>query len=548
MKRRRLLATLTPFLAGCSSKVSEQTTTDGQTTTVTTTAAVEAADSGPPHFEQVKLSAPDTVTVNEDFHITVSAANTGGRTGDFTTTLTFGSAGGFSTDVGIEIPDVASGERKQKQFGPYHLDTAGDYTVRITDHAISETITGTPLTASTGESVAFPNGLTVSIDGVRFQPSFFYKTDSENESKRVFGDADTIFVILDVSVSNESSEKRSVPQLAPVHGTAVRSFGGYNTDLSILDGIETPLAGHRLTPGDSTSGSLLYKHPYAAARQSLTYTWDYGSTDKPEARFAVPPSSGSSRSIPEFTIDPLNAPGTAFIGSEVTISATVSNVGDEQGIFRGEFQYKPSSGDRYKHLKAFSREIPAGKSTTITLPIWEESTGEESVRLYPFTKSKSITYTEPALTVGDTYTMPWLSLTVTDVVDSGLHSYQYKVNGSKETESDSQFLEDRAVVFAYVKAKNRADTSVRLPSFSDFSLSTVDDTVKGNNPWANTRPKAISPVEGWLWRHPGEIQSGEIYEGWVPFWVPTPVVRPTISVIASIPLSGMRSIDAKWNV
>lgn len=106
--------------------------------------------------------------------------------------------GAFASDIGITIPNVKSGERKSKRFGPYTTEYARKLIARITDYDISHSITATPITASTGETAALQSGIKFAINGVNLQNGFFYT--GQDVTKYALARENAIFAVLSVSV------------------------------------------------------------------------------------------------------------------------------------------------------------------------------------------------------------------------------------------------------------------------------------------------------------------------------------------------------------
>lgn len=531
--RRTLLTALAPLTAGCSSQVSEKNTTSQQATTVVNT--------GPPHFEDVELSGPSEIVVGEQFYLTVGVTNTGGRAGDFTTTMT-ADTGENAKNIGIEIADIGSGERKEKRFGPYHSDYAGNYQIRITDYALTHSVEFTPITASVGQTASLPNGIDLTINGVDFEAGFFYKTGPDTR-KQLLASRDNIYAVLDVSAKNTSSEARRVPELTPESGESVTTISGYGTDLNSIENIRSPIHGRDILAGREISGSLLFKYPYPAAREQLEYTWD-SNLAPPEARLKVPPEEGKKRPLPKFSLNSLTLPDSAYSGTEVSVQAEISNTGQQKATFRGELQSRPNTKTSFESVSVASTEIPVGSSATVELPTWKKSAGDQHIRLAPFSDTAKIRYIKPELAIGETYTTPWSSITLHKIADPNVSEYDFTVDGTQDTE---YALFDRKVIFTYFTAKNTAATSMHFPWFSDFSLTVDGRGYKGNSPYAEGRPKLIDPFEGWFWRHGSSLPPGETYSGWVTFQVPESLNIRDSNIEVAIPTPDHGEFSVSWS-
>jgi len=389
MKRRTFLTAGTlPFFAGCGSIVS-------QTETTTSENNVKAADSGPSHFEQVELSGPSKVHVNEEFELEVSVANTGGRAGDFTTTLTVGE-GIESREASIKIEDVDSGERKTEQVAEGHIGYASTFTYRITDYAVKHEIEVTPQQVEGLTSAGLTDNLTVSLDELQIEFGLIYSQYGNSNSILFHGDLDRVFVIVTATVENTGTKSASVPTLEPLSGEHVTQLPEYVTDLThIRDLPETPIHNHKISPKESKTGALLYHLPRSVASETIEFVWQRDRSETtPEVDWQVPPQTGDERTLPRFALEDISTPDNAQVSEKIPVEATVANIGDTDATFRGAFEYSYKDSDEFKNLLVVSGEIPKGDSKTFERTMWENSEAQLAIRLAPFAATDEVTFTE----------------------------------------------------------------------------------------------------------------------------------------------------------
>lgn len=140
MQRRTLLASVSGLtaLAGCST-------------------VKELYRMGPPHFEEVELTGPETVPVGESVEMTVSATNTGGEPGDFTNTITIG-RDSLSRSENVRIPDIGVYQTKSTTLGPFRIGSVREVEFRITDFGASHTIAGSTVQLVLTDPLTVPQG------------------------------------------------------------------------------------------------------------------------------------------------------------------------------------------------------------------------------------------------------------------------------------------------------------------------------------------------------------------------------------------------------
>lgn len=179
MDRRALLKSLAAVgvmgVSGCSGQQDSTTPTsssssrpsDTRSPTDAPTPSPTAAQSGPAHFGDVRISGPDEVAIDESFSITVSAVNVGGSTGDFTTTVTT-SGPDFRAESSLTISEVEPGERKQRTFEDFRRVVAGDVQVQIMDHGASHTVSVLPTTFEAGHQLDMADA-SVAVSDVEYR-------------------------------------------------------------------------------------------------------------------------------------------------------------------------------------------------------------------------------------------------------------------------------------------------------------------------------------------------------------------------------------------
>jgi hypothetical protein len=349
-----------------------------------------------------------------------------------------------------------------------------------------------------------------------------------------------------VTVENLDHESVRVPSLVPPSGEQITSLPEYGVELSDIEGLsQSPVAGQEVQPRGSVTGVLLFHIPTRIARETVELEWQRDSSDSPpEIQWRLPPESGSERALPEFTIDSVSVPDSAAVGANFSFEAIVSNTGERDETFRGEIQYSEEDTEDYNPILTVAEEIPAGGSETFEIDLWEESTGTESLRLAPFTTADKVTFTEPEFSVGGTYSMvTGLEMTVEKIHPRKYEEYTYYA-GSTETMSATH---DRQFLFAYISAENTGEYSVALPKIGQIGLESSGNQYWGTSPWgASGKYQLKSPIEGMTWGTPDELESGNTYNGWVPFEVGPSVDEYGSRIHMNLSPSKGTWVEASW--
>lgn len=489
MKRRTLLAT---GLAGISSLSG-------------CSAAKDVIRTGPPHFEDVRINGPDSVTVGEDFTLEISARNTGGRAGDFTATLTVGSDSIFTKSTSVTIKNVAIDEQKSTSLGPLSLNTSQEVAFRITDHGAKHTVSSTPATVDVGSSFT-SHGVKLTVEDLQYRTRFLHRSSFDGPSVPTAPGQVFAFVKVSAEVLEEGSSLPQPDDLSLVTGSATNTPSDDPIPPDLVEGKYSP----PFTTEKASAGGWVPFRVRPENLQKVKVEWKRTG----ESTDVIWSASGSPPALPEFEVGEASIPDRVEIGRQTQISFPISNSGDGDGTYYGLIERKKR--DRWEHVMAVSKELAAGDEKSINVSLLPQDIGEIEYRLMPDDVTATVDVQPPILSFGEFYQGRGAQVTVERLID-GFDSYTY-FNGSEkqtvEAESGQQY------VFAHLTAKNSSEEEGYLPGMSSFA---VDD---GSTSYAHTYPFTFSeislkePVEGQFWEH--TIQPGT-HSAWIVFEVPSSV-------------------------
>lgn len=397
-QRREILCSLSTILiAGCQSTGDAH---DGANSsrTKSPTPEITSAESGPPYFEQVEITGPDSVEVGEEFYITVTAANTGGRDGDFTTTLSVGFA-----DIPVEISDIEPGTRDSTKLGAYQLDRTDELVFRITDYNVDHTLSITPTTRQFGEMYA-------TVDGLRIRPRDLLTRGSlliDGEPRAP--PKDKCWLYVQSRYTNRGDETLTVPgqsQFPYWDQQLIEPLSGTVPD-SIEAGDEENYGTEEISPGNRMQDWMVYEIPRGIEDEPAIYRILQTGDDQPEIQWELRDDQIERiESTPNFELTSFTVPSQAERHSTVEVKVEIENSGGRSGTFYGSL----IGSDMEKMVE---KDIEGSTSTTINieLPFPQESYSipeQQEVELNTGrqTYRKSIDYQIPERSIDQWYTSP----------------------------------------------------------------------------------------------------------------------------------------------
>lgn len=555
MKRRTFLkvgglgsATL---LAGCNSLGGGNDTTDntngGDTTgtdvsspsttdTQTESGAEEPAttQSGPAQFSNVALQGPQNVTAGEDFTLPVSVANSGGQNGTFSGTLTV-AEGSSSFNRSVTVEGVQPGSTANTSVGPLNISSTDNYTLAIEGTDTTHKIQVNPVEKQPGGTIT-ANNLKIGVQGIRLAPALFYSVDmgygtDETGTGLLSAGSGKILCVIQVTLENVGTNQAgfTIPKLYNPDSSGLFSDDSDNPpalmtlpkgtfytelpgggNLGRIQGVKgKPLTDVQLNAGQSRSGWLVAQLPRSAASKAVRvgYQEDAKNTP-PETVWPFPPKSGSSRTLPKFSLDTFKVPDKAQLGRKNTYTITVSNTGNGPGTYRSITQFKGPENRNWTSYNKQQAKIAPGKSKTFKQPIAypsEPALGEAQVRLRPFGKTSPVTFSTTNLSFGETFTGPLgRSITVGDVQQAD--SYQTAESDEAETAEQSQHF-----ILARIGVKFVGQDANSLQT-SNFDLVSGGSTYSTATIYTDrlTKPVQADHLRGSLDGPKGSSQSGYI--------------------------------------
>lgn len=389
MNRREYLAlggiAVSGALAGCS----ETSTDDSDGGNGDEGDSDEAAAAA--SFTDVTISAPNAVTVDGEFSVTVSATNEGDAAGDYEDELV-ATEGPIDLEESIAFTGVEAGETATTEFGPFAVDHVAECAFELTDAGVSHDLSVEPLTAAVDETLSLGDGLEATLREVRYQSSLFYTESvsaglSSQSAGRVFTTPDGVsLVVFELEFENVGTSDATVASDAFAFSESdfyTSLSGGQPLESATLE--SEPFAARELmlSPSETAEGWLLAQIE-ADASGTPTLGYHRSGTSSTDLRWELP-LEGDEPATPTFELVAVDAPDAASQSYEIT--ATVRNTSNVDGTFRGVLQYE-NGGDWFELTTAtqsrFEAEVPAGETREISAINEPSASGEYTYRLAPF--------------------------------------------------------------------------------------------------------------------------------------------------------------------
>jgi hypothetical protein len=524
MDRRSFIAVAgATTLAGCGRTVVDSS---GD---ATTTEQIETADEGPPNFERVEIDGPDEVTVEEEFSVTLSAANTGGRKGDFTATLSLKRRTGdveteIDIDESVRIEDIEKGTRVSTEISPIHFSIAGDYTFHLADHDTSHTVSVAPRKLEFGNTVAVTDEIRLAPQKleVRTLP-FYHEWDSEY---LIEPDDGNVFAIVHVTVKNTTSDSiyLSPEGLSISPGRTRPELSVSSNKLSHFRNIEGEAYQGNIDGGETSHRWLLVE----VGRPDVTGTIEFGAQrdvrlTPPEIVWTDEPASGT-RQLPKFELASFDLPDSSDVGTEFPIAVTIENAGDATGTFRGAIYQRNSTrnGSRkhfeWIHLPSIEPGSSKTFETTMSIPFINELI----YGIEPFDAEERIEFSSANRRFGESYTTPE---GIKSVLDDLAMSDTIRLSSGNEIDAPA----GNTFVLASIDLKNQAETYEEPPQASEFELRTGGERHSVRD--ADSAFETIeSPVEGPYYTSPAGLSGDDSESGVLTFEIPDNVDPSAVSI------------------
>jgi hypothetical protein len=398
MKRRDFLsvasAATATAIAGCSSSES------GEYPEIT------AADSGPPYYTKVNITSPDTVQVGEQFNYTVSAANTGGRTGNFTSTLSAGANTSFVVGT-ARINEIKPGTLKKESIGPSQFNETRELTVQIPEYGTQTTVTVEPAQISVDDTITL-DGKQVEITDITYQQSFYYR---DGDKQHIFAAGANKILAL---VSIRSEAVRTIESGFPsadgftIHAdseTIERANKEFGDEYVPEDSKPYEGSSEKEQPGARREGVLIYEVPADASEVSIG--WSHGFSSGPDVYWELDAEAMEQfNSSPAFDVANLSIPSEVGVGRDVTGSVTIENTGGSDGRFLGSVDRRDQGNSVWKDVKTIEQQIPAGDQAEIEFDMTEPGLGPSEYRVFPLTEINTVDYVTSELDFGETFDDP----------------------------------------------------------------------------------------------------------------------------------------------
>lgn len=496
---------------------------------------------GPPHFEEVKLDGPSEVVVGEEFSLTVSAKNTGGKKGDFTNTLTVGE-GAFSSERNVKIEDIGVTKTKSVEIEPYQIGYAGEYKFRITDYGASQTVSVATKTLDSENELNLENGPTISITDTTLRQSVAYPTDSGTELLTPSSDRVLAFIHLSISNGGDSNLYAGPDSFTVENGEQITELGTYSASLKDLREIDgQPLSTDTVLPDESKSGWILTEVSPETAKNGIRVSWNRDSeSSDPEAEWSL-----SSSEVPQYEVADMTFPSEVEIGTSAEATITIENTGTASGTYHGILERRNTGETEWHRFSTFSLDLDAGASKSWSTEIQEPYVGASQYRLRPGSVTRSIDFVPAARSFEQAYTTPAGSKILVNVGGFNFNgfssSYSYEgawENPTVEAESGQQF------VFVKISAENTANEAIESPSRDAFSVVVGGDAHSPEKSQTYTTMELVSPLQGTEYSPGWTYSSGETQSGWLIFEIPDDVTKDDLTVR----YSPNEKITAKWSV
>jgi hypothetical protein len=493
MNRRKLLVTLAgaglTSISGCN-------------------AVQSTARTGPPYFEEVEISGPTQVAVSEEFEIDVSAKNTGGKTGDFTTTLSIGEDP-FTLDRSVKIEDVKVTKTESKTVSDLYSDYATELRFRITDYDAEHTVSVETREMESGEEITTQDGVSLSANGIAFERSLLLQ-DGDSRSL-LYASPNHLLALVHFAVSYTDENPPSIrSSLGTNRGEEISEVSLGQFWFEDIVGLQRDrLNLSDSSPGERVTGWKMFEVPIDEI-SSLSAEWDHDSTDEIEAAWNL-----NVEGYPLLEAD-LSLPKEVEARSRKSVQGEVHNNGDKAGTYR--YGLRTSDGD--EGLDAWGEvEVEPGAKETIELDIYRESLGSVDYEFFPAEVSQTIEFMPTKRQFKEAYESP-TGLRITPTIggmnfDGFSDSYAYETYSGNErvhASSGMQFL------FIGVSIKSTGDSQYP-PDKEAFSVlaSDVSYPVTDSEDWGLATFTAPYHGDEYVSRY----ENGQTQ--WLLFEVPTSV-------------------------
>jgi len=449
---------------------------------------------GPPHFEFVELSGPDTAAVGEGLTLDLSVKNTGGKAGDFSTTLSIGTQN-IGVTENVRVEDVPVGEERTVEIGPFPSFYSGQLTFRITDYGAVHTVSFTPVQAEIGEEIQLYNGeVAVGFSELEFLDSLFVERVIGSpyllprESGEVLAAAKVLLKDQRTQGAALSREEFELLGQEPLSPSGLPNI----SDVDILDGGSIP----EVVEGGPQSGWLIFAVARSKLNGEVSLAWDRAASGTPEVEWiATEPPEGLR--VPDISTEALSAPEKLEMGASGEVEITATNTGSGDGLFRDILQRRRApSEDRdagnWERVERLSEPVPSGQSRQIRIPIshsyvesfeyrlLDSAGGLETVEFAPLTIATGTSYTTPD---GQQYTVQSEAISRTVTYSTG--------SGEKE-----QVQGEFGFVIFRIAAKKMKPDAAGLFGPTSFHLEAGGETYNNYAPLTLSEIAYVSPVEG----------------------------------------------------
>lgn len=380
-----------------------------------------------------------------------------------------------------------------------------------------------PITKRLGESFTLNNGLKVTVRKVSLQPAMFYTTEVNTGifsepttvTRLKTAPTDSVLVVLRLALENTGTSPVTfgTNALQVPQGSFYTQFES-GIGLSAAKNISaTPLTGVEVASAEQTQGWLLAQVPRSVATGTFGVRHQRDSSGTPpEIRWTVPPKSGSTRSLPQFSLKSFETPKTAEVGRDKPVTVVVANKGKAAGRFRGLIQYRLSESEEWQSgsPNALSSDIKPGGTKRFNLTLKHPYTDILDFRLQPFDATRTVEFVPATQSFGKSYTTPsGVTITVSDIQQS--NSYKMKGEYIEPTKATAK----NHFIFAKVRTEV-AEQEVTAVNNNDFTFVHGSEEYE---PISFAYDKFASPVKGNTF-YESTAEQGAVVTGWIGFSVP----------------------------
>lgn len=474
-----------------------------------------AVRSGPPYFEDIEITGPSEVNVGEEFDIEVTAKNTGGKTGDFTTTLSIGE-GPFTIDRGVRIEGVKVTKTETTKIEDLYSDYATELSFRITDYAAEHSVSVETNELESGQTFETHDGISIAVNGVGFEKSVFLNGDSKG---LLAADTENVFALVHFTVGYQGEDETLFigDELTTSAGSFVSEsdLGRYSFD-DVAGVRKDHLDLNEIKSGVQRSGWMMFEVPYSKL-EDLGVLWNRSSTDHPEVKWNL-----NVGAVPVFDAQ-ATVPDQVEIGTTGTIRIEVENTGNASGTYR--YGIRRSSDYDSPQTALDKVVVDAGATETIELEISQEYIGSYEYEVLPVNETRVVEFVPPTQAFGENYIDPD-GVRITPGIgglnfDGFSQTYSYKTYGGSETVSANS---GKKFLFISIDTETTGGTG-SLPNQSDFTvdISGLTYDVVETEPWGTT--EFVSPRSGV--EYDSFDQSGSDQE-WLLYEVPSSTTREDV--------------------